>query len=279
VSVRVRISGPEDAPVAVLAGSLGSTPAMWDAVLPLLERHLRVVRYDTRGHGDGPAPPGPYTIDDLARDLLAVLDAVGARRAHLVGLSLGGLTALRVAQQAPDRVDRLVVLCSSARFAPAQQWRDRADTVRREGTAAVAERVVGRWFTPDHLAAHPAERRRWEAMVASIPAEGYAACCEALMTADLRAGLADVVAPTLAVAGEADLATPPQEPAAIARGVREGHLLVVPGAAHLACAQRPDVVGPAIVEHLLAPAGPVTLTTPTGPVTATGAASVAEGRA
>jgi len=245
------VSGPAGASVAVLAGSLGATPAMWDGVLPLLEQHLRVVRYDTRGHGAGPVPPGPYTIDDLASDLLGVLDAVGARRAHLVGLSLGGLTALRVAQRAPDRVERLVVLCTSACFAPAQQWLDRAATVRGGGgAAAIAEAVVARWFTPEHLAARPAERRYWESMVASIPAEGYAACCEALATADLRAGLADVEAPTLAVAGESDPATPPAALAAIADGVRHGRLLVVPGAAHLACAQRPDVVGAAIVEHL-----------------------------
>lgn len=247
------VGGPPGAPVAVLAGSLGSRPAMWDAVLPLLERHLRVVRYDLRGHGAAPAPPGPWTIDDLAGDLLAVLDAVGARRAHLVGLSLGGLVALRAARLAPDRVDRLVVLCTSARFAPAQQWHDRAATVRAGGTAAVAAAVVARWFTPGYLAARPDGRRSWEAMVASVPAEGYAACCEVLATADLRAGLAGVRAPTLAVAGDADPATPPAALAAIADGVPDGRLLVVPGAAHLACAQRPDVVGPAVVEHLLGP--------------------------
>ena len=252
----VHVSGREGAPVAVLTGSLGATPAMWDAVLPLLEPHLRVVRYDTRGHGaaggTGCVPPGPYTVDDLADDLVAVLDAAGARRAHLVGLSLGGLTALRVAQRDPQRVDRLVVLCTSACFAPAAPWHERAATVRERGTAAVAASVVARWFTPDHLAARPDERRAWEAMVASVPAEGYAGCCEALAAADLRAGLGDVTAPTLAVAGEGDPATPPPALAAVADGVRHGHLLVVPGAAHLACAQRPDVVGPAIVAHLLA---------------------------
>jgi len=252
--VSVQFSGREGAPVAVLAGSLGATPAMWDAVLPLLEPHLRVVRYATRGHdaAAGQVPPGPYTVDDLADDLLAALDAVGARRAHLVGLSLGGLTALRVAERDPQRVDRLVVLCTGACFAPPAPWHERAATVRERGTAAVAASVVARWFTPDHLAAHPDERRTWEAMVASVPAEGYAACCEALAAADLRAGLGDVTAPTLAVAGEGDPATPPSALAAIADGVRDGRLLVVKGAAHLACAQRPDVVGPAIVEHLLA---------------------------
>ena len=267
------VSGRAGAPVVVLAGSLGARPSMWDAVLPVLERHLRVVRYETRGHGAGPVPPGPYTVDDLAGDLLGVLDTVGARRAHLVGLSLGGLTALRVAQQAPDRVERLVVLCSSARFAPAQQWLDRAATVRDGGAAAVAEAVVGRWFTPEYLAARPGERRSWESMVASVPAEGYAACCEALADADLRAGLADVGAPTLAVAGADDPATPPAALAAIAAGVRDGRLLVVPAAAHLACAQRPDVVGPAIVDHLLGSVGSAGSTGPAGaadPVPASG---------
>jgi 3-oxoadipate enol-lactonase len=230
---------------------------MWESVLPVLERHLRVVRYDTRGHGAGPVPPGPYTLDDLAGDLLQVLDTVGAHRAHLVGLSLGGLTALRVAQRAPDRVERLVVLCTSARFAPAQQWVDRAATVRAGGAGAIARSVVGRWFTPGYFEGRPAERGYWESMVASIPAEGYAACCDALVDADVRAGLADVQAPTLAVAGEEDPSSPPAALAAIAEGVRHGRLLVVPGAAHLAVAQRPDVIGAAMVEHLVGADGVV----------------------
>ncbi|MEV6283989.1 3-oxoadipate enol-lactonase [Kribbella sp. NPDC051770] len=241
------VTGPADAPVVVLSNSLGSTTAMWDANLAGLEQHFRVVRYDTRGHGASPVPPGPYVIDDLVDDVLTLLDDLDVARAHFVGLSLGGMTGLRLAAREPDRVDRLVVLCTSAHLGPASGWYDRAKTVRTEGTAAVATAVVSRWFTPALL---PTERARSEAMVSSTPPEGYAACCEAIATMDLRPDLPTITTPTLAIAGADDPATPPPHLAAIADSVRDGRLLVVPNAAHLANAEQPAIITPAIVEHL-----------------------------
>ncbi|HEX7305904.1 3-oxoadipate enol-lactonase [Lentzea sp.] len=240
------VSGRPDGPVVVLSGSLGSTLEMWDATTPLLERHFRVVRYDTRGHGRSPVVPGPCTIDALATDLAALLDHLGVEKAHLVGLSLGGMTALRLAARDPGRVDRLVVLCTSAFLGPAAQWTDRAALVRARGTEAVAAAVVDRWFTPAHH-----DRARWEAMVAATPAEGYAACCEAIAAMDQRADLARITAPTLAIAGADDPATPPRHLGDIAASVRDGRLLVVPGAAHLANVEQPAAVTKAVVQHLL----------------------------
>jgi 3-oxoadipate enol-lactonase len=240
----------EDAPVVVLSNSLGSTLAMWDAVAPSLAEHFRVVRYDTRGHGESPVPPGPYSVDDLVDDLLALLDRLGVGRAHLVGLSLGGMTALRLAARNPERVDRLVVLCTSALLGPAQAWLDRAATVRAAGTGAVAESVVGRWYTEGYAATHPDQVAAARAMVASVPAEGYAACCEAIASMDLTADLSGITAPTLAVAGADDPATPPEHLERIAAGVKDGSLLVVPQAAHLACQEQPEAVTRALLDHL-----------------------------
>lgn len=244
------VTGVADAPVVVLSNSLGSTRAMWDAQVESLAAHFRVVRYDTRGHGDSPVPDGPYTLDDLADDLVALLDRLDVSRAHLVGLSLGGMTAMRLAARNPERVDRLVVLCTGARLEPASAWTDRAATVRADGTIAVAPAVVERWFTPGFLASNPAIRRECEQMVAQTPAEGYAACCEAIATMDLRADLPLIAAPTLAVAGADDPATPEPMLAAIAAAVPNGRLLVVPDAAHLANAEQPGVITPAIIDHL-----------------------------
>lgn len=250
VEVHHVVTGPADAPVVVLSNSLGSTYAMWDAQAEALAEHFRVVRYDTRGHGASPVPDGPYAIDDLADDVLALLDRLGVRSAHFVGLSLGGMTGMRLAARNPERVDRLVVLCTGARLDPSSAWTDRAATVRADGTGAVATAVVDRWFTPDHLEANPAVRKDCEQMVADTPAEGYAACCEVIATMDLRADLPLIAAATLAIAGADDPATPEPHLAAIAGAVRDGRLLVVPDSAHLANAQQPAVITPAIIEHL-----------------------------
>lgn len=243
---------PADAPVVVLSGSLGATHAMWDPQVPALAQHFRVVRYDTRGHGGSPVPAGPYSIDDLADDLLGLLDHLGVERAHLVGLSLGGMTALRLAARDPERVDRLVVLCTSALLGPAQGWHDRAATVRARGTGAVAEPVVERWFTAAYRRSHPDVFEAARAMVADQPPEGYASCCEAIAAMDLTADLPHITAPTLAVAGADDPATPPEHLERIAASVKDGRLLVVPHAAHLASQEQVEVVNRAVLEHLTA---------------------------
>lgn len=207
--VHAVVTGRPDGPAVVLSNSLGSTHRMWDSQVAALEERFRVVRYDTRGHGDSPVPPGPYSIDELADDVIALLDRFDIERAHLVGLSLGGMTMMRVAARNPERVDRLALLCTAAYLPPAQGWTDRAALVRADGTSAVAAAVVQRWFTPGYLAANTEARQQFEAMVAATPAEGYAACCEAISAMDQRSDLSSIIAPTLAIAGADDPATPP----------------------------------------------------------------------
>ncbi|MDA2893216.1 3-oxoadipate enol-lactonase [Mycolicibacterium sp. BiH015] len=250
VDVHAVVTGAADAPAVVLSNSLGSTHRMWDAQVPMLEQHFRVIRYDTRGHGHSPVPAGPYSIDDLADDLVALLDRLDVARAHLVGLSLGGMTVMRVARRTPERVARLAVLCTGAQLPPASAWTERAATVRAGGSAAVASAVVARWFTPDFLTAHPEAREAYERMVSSTPAEGYAGCCEAIAALDLRDDLPGITAPTLAVAGAEDPATPPAKLDQIATTIPGARMLVVDRAAHLANAEQPEAVTAALIEHL-----------------------------
>ena len=240
----------DDAPVVVLSNSLGSTYAMWDRQVAELSRSFRVVRYDTRGHGQSPVPRGPYVIDDLVHDVVALLDQLGVQRTHFVGLSLGGMTGLRLAALYPERVDRLAVLCTSALLGPSQAWHDRAATVREQGTAAVAEAVVARWYTPSFAVSEPARVLAARQMVAATPAEGYASCCEVIATMDLTQDLAQISAPMLAIAGAQDPATPPYHLERIASGVSDGRLLVLPEAAHLANDEQPQAVTTALLEHL-----------------------------
>lgn len=250
VDVHHVVTGPEGAPVVVLSNSLGSTMSMWDAQAEALAEHFRVVRYDTRGHGGSPVPQGPYDIDDLVDDVVALLDRLEVRAASFVGLSLGGMTGMRLAAREPERVDRLVVLCTGAKLEPASAWHDRAATVREHGSEAVADAVVQRWFTAPYLESHPDVRAECEATVAATPAEGYASCCEVIAEMDLRDDLQTISAATLAIAGADDPATPPPHLEAIASAVQDGRLLVVPQSAHLANAEQPATVTPAILDHL-----------------------------
>ncbi len=254
VEVRHELSGRSDGPVVLLSNSLGSTTAMWDRTVPALEPHFRVLRYDTRGHGGSPVPAGPYDIDDLVDDAVALLGRLGLERVHVVGLSLGGMTAMHLAARHPDRVDRLALLCTGPLLEPLEGWHDRAATVRAGGTSAVAAPVVARWYTDAFRARQPERVAAAEAMVAATPAEGYAACCEVIGTMDLRSELPSITAPTLALAGADDVATPPWQLQLIADSVSDGRLLVVPEAAHLANDEQPDAVNAALLDHLGVPA-------------------------
>lgn len=247
--------GPRDAPAVVLSNSLGATRAMWDAQVPALAERFRVITYDTRGHGDSPVPDGPYAIDDLVDDLVALLDRLGIERAHVAGLSLGGMTGMRLAAREPARVDRLVLLCTSALLGPRQNWLDRAQTARTEGTAALAPVVVGRWFTPEFATAEPATVARMQAMIAGQPDEGYASCCEAIADMDLLDDLPTIGAPTLVISGWQDPATPPEHQQRIVDGIPDAELLTVSPAAHLANVEQPLEVTGALLGHFDAAGG------------------------
>ncbi|GAB3465562.1 3-oxoadipate enol-lactonase [Streptomonospora sediminis] len=233
VDVHHTAEGPPDAPLLVLSGSLGSTLEMWRPQVGALADRFRVVCYDTRGHGRSPVPPGPYSLAELGGDVLRLLDRLGAERAHFAGLSLGGMTGMWLAAHAPDRIGRLALLCTAPKMAP-EGWKQRAATVREQGTGAVAASVVERWFTPAYAEREPATAADMRRMVAGTPAEGYAGCCTAIEHMDLRPDLAHISAPTLVAAGSQDPATPPAEAERIAAAVPGARLHVLDGGAHLA---------------------------------------------
>lgn len=244
-------SGPPDAPALLLGGSLGTTLEMWDPQVEPLARDHRLIRLDHRGHGASPVPPAPYTIADLGGDVLALFDRLGVERASWCGLSLGGMVGMWLAAHAPERIDRLAVLCTSAHLPQSSIWHDRARTVREaRSVAPLADAVLSRWLTPSYADAHPEEVARMRAMLEAAPPEGYAACCEAIAGMDLRADLRRIAAPTLVVAGAEDPSTPPEHGRAIADGVQDGRLVVLPDAAHLASVERPGEVARLVAEHL-----------------------------
>jgi 3-oxoadipate enol-lactonase len=237
VEVHHRIDG--DGSPLLMLNSLGSDLSMWDPQIPALTGRA-VIRYDTRGHGRSPAPDGRYTMDELGADALALLDRLGVERADLVGLSLGGMTAMWLAAHTPERVGRMVLFCTTAHFPPKSMWADRAELVRAEGVGVVAEAAVSRWVTPGWAAAHPETMATLVAMVAATPAAGYAGACAAIGDMDLRADLARITAPTLVVSGADDAATPPARGQEIADGIAGARFEVLPDAAHLASFQQAD---------------------------------------
>jgi 3-oxoadipate enol-lactonase len=227
---------------------------MWQPQVEALGAHARVVRFDHRGHGASPVPPGPYTVDDLGQDVLALLDHLGVERAHYVGLSLGAMVGMWLAARASERIDRLALLCCGPYLPPVAGWFERAAAVRAGGIAAVADPVFARWFTADFAGAEPYRR-----MLLATPVEGYAGCCEAIGAMDLRPLLGQIHAATLVIAGAADPAAPPEMGAHIAATVRSGRLVVVPGAAHLANVEQPGIVNQHLVEHLFSEGGGVSV--------------------
>jgi 3-oxoadipate enol-lactonase len=248
VEVSYTVDGAADAPVVVLSNSLGAARGMWDPQVPALAERYRVVTYDTRGHGESPAPAGPYTLDDLVDDLVALLDELDAPKAHIAGLSLGGMTAMRLAAREPGRVDRLAVLCTSATPNP-QPFLDRAAAVRSGGTAPLAPAIASRWVTPPFAAEHPELVARLEAMIAGSDDEGYAACAEVVAAVDLRDDLGRITAPTLVISGAEDPALPPDHQRLIAEGIRGAQLLTVSPGAHLANLERTREITDALLTH------------------------------
>jgi 3-oxoadipate enol-lactonase len=244
------LEGPEDAPILVLSNSLGTAMEMWDAQAPALRERFRLLRYDTRGHGGSPAPPGPYEIGDLGRDVIHLLDRLGIERASFCGLSVGGMTGMWLAAEAPERVERLVLLCTSALLGPKSVWDGRIATATERGMAALVDGVIERWFTPAFRAENPEVVGKMARTLRETDPGGYAGCCAAIRDMDLRDRLPSVEASTLVVSGAEDPATPPEHGGLIADAIPGARFEVVPDAAHIANVEQPEKITQLILTHL-----------------------------
>ena len=219
-----------EGPPLVLSASLGTTHALWDPNVSALAARYRVVRYDHPGHGA--APPGPRTIEGLAREALSLLDELGLERVTFCGLSLGGMVGMWLGAHAPERLGRLVLCCTAPRLPPAEQWLSRAATVRERGLEAIADVVVGRWFTPRFIG----DRERWRTMLLATPPEGYARACEAIAAMDLRPELRASKVPTTVILGRYDPVVDDETKSLLA----EAGAVVELDAAHLANVEQPE---------------------------------------
>ena len=236
------VSGRKDAPALLLLNSLGATQAMWDLQMPLLEPHHQVIRCDTRGHGKSPTLSSPYTFDDITADVLGVLDSHDIKTASVMGLSLGGMTALGLGLTAPNRIERIVCCAARADAPPPfiQNWHNRLAMLEDGGIEAVWNGTVGMWLGPETRTSHPEREAALRESFLETTEEGYRGCTHALMGLDYLRHLGEMTVPTLFVAGAEDAAAPPDAMLAIAQACPGSEYSVVPGAKHIVNIDRPS---------------------------------------
>jgi 3-oxoadipate enol-lactonase len=209
--IHYAVEGRSEAAVLVLSNSLGANYSMWDPQVAEFLKSLRVVRNDTRGHGQSSVTPGPYSIEQLGKDVLGLADALGLNRFHFCGLSMGGMIGMWLAANAPERVNKLVLCNTAAKIGTAEGWNARIEAIRKDGMKAVAAAVVERWFTPAFRGKTPATVANTQKMLEETNPEGYAACCAAVRDFDFRQQLGEIRKATLVIAGKHDPATPPAD--------------------------------------------------------------------
>jgi 3-oxoadipate enol-lactonase len=249
-----QLDGPIDAPVLVLSNSLGTDLNMWDTQVPAFAEHFRVLRFDTRGHGQSLVTEGPYSIEQLGRDVIALLDALDIPLAHFCGLSMGGLIGQWLGIHAGDRLQRLVVCNTAAKIGTSDVWNPRIEMVLRDGAAAMValrDASIARWFTADFAAANPQQAKRITDMLAATSPQGYAANCAAVRDADFSEQLSAIHVPTLVIAGTEDAVTPPAGSHFIQRQV-QGAEYAEFYAAHLSNVQAGAAFSDRVIQFLLA---------------------------
>lgn len=251
MSLHAVFDGSPTASPLVLGPSLGTTTDMWQPQIAGLAERFRVVRFDHPGHGGSPTEPAPHTIADLGGRVLSLLDDASIGRVSYVGLSLGGMVGMWLAAHAPERIDRLALLCTSARLGPPEYWHQRAEAVTAQGMDAVVDAVPLRWFTASFRSGHPQVYERYRDMLRGMKPDGYAACCEVIAAMDLRADLGRIQADTLVIAGADDEAIPVTHAATIAEAIPRSRLVVVADAAHLANVEQPAQITELLLDHLL----------------------------
>ncbi|RKH33721.1 3-oxoadipate enol-lactonase [Corallococcus praedator] len=250
VRIAYRFDGALQKPVLLLSNSIGTNLRMWDAQVPALTEHFRLLRYDARGHGASGVPTGPYSLDRLGRDVVELLDASGLQRVHVLGLSLGGFVAQWLGIHAPERVDRLVLANTAAYLGPAQQWdRAIAELLAAPDMRATAEMFLRNWFPAAMLEANDKVVEPFRRTLLATRREGVAGSWAAVRDADLRRTLTLIRNPTLVIAGEHDTVTSARHGEEIASAIPGARLEVLP-AVHLSNVERPAEFLKAVVGFL-----------------------------
>ena len=249
VTLRYDLTGNPAGEVLVLSTSLGAHLEMWDPQIEALGATHRILRYDMRGHGQSSTPPGPYTIEQLGRDLIVLLDALHLKTVSLCGLSIGGVIGQWLALNAPNRLRRLILSNTAAKIGSAKIWNERIATVQTQGMAPLASASLPRWFTPAFRATDAPIIARMQQMLLTDDPSGYIATCAALRDIDLRDQIAAIQTPTLILAGEHDPVTTVSDAEYLHSRIAGSRLQILP-AAHISNAEQPQLFNQAVLEFL-----------------------------
>ncbi|MBB3458332.1 3-oxoadipate enol-lactonase [Rhizobium sp. BK313] len=243
------LTGPEGAPVVLLANGLAADSTMWDPQMEAFASTYRLLRYDMRGHGESEGTPGDYSLSLLADDVVALLDALSLERVHLVGCSLGAMVGQFMGVHHSSRLKSLT-LCATSSEAPKSTWESRVAAVRKHGVPPQIEATIDRWFTPAFRDAHPETMNRMREMVLRTTQDGYAGCAAAIRDMTLSSIIAAIELPTLVVAGEHDLSTPLPTLERIADTIPGAVLVTVADAAHMPTIEQPEECNRVIMDFL-----------------------------
>jgi 3-oxoadipate enol-lactonase len=245
-----QVLGNPEGPTLVFSNSLGSDLRIWQEVVPAFLDGYRVILYDKRGHGLSDAPPAPYSIDDHVDDLLALLDHLDVEGAAIVGLSVGGMIAQRMAVRAPHRVLALALCCTAAKIGTAESWAERIAAVERAGISSIAEGVLERWFTPPFRQTRSDDCAGWRNMLVRTPVQGYTGTCAGIRDTDLTADAGRIKAPTLCVAGDHDGSTPADLVRHTASLIPGARFELIDEAGHIPSVEQPAALAKLIDRHL-----------------------------
>jgi 3-oxoadipate enol-lactonase len=248
--IHVQVEGREGAPALMLSNSLGTDLSMWEDQMPAFTEHFRVIRYDRRGHGRSGVPQGPYSMERLGRDVVALLDALGIEKTNWCGLSMGGMVGQWLGAYAPNRVEKLVLSNTNAYYADKGPWNGRIKFVREKGLDALVDANMQRWFTEGFRARAPETMARMKAMFTATKLPGYIGCCEAVRDMDFRASNPRITAPVLVIVGSQDAATPPSAGEAIRDQIKGAKLASVE-AAHISNMEQPKAYAETVLDFLL----------------------------
>ena len=247
-----KVEGKEGAPWVVFSNSLMTNLTMWDDQAAALAPNFRTLRYDQRGHGGTDAPSGPYSFDMLVADAIGLFDALHIKRAHFVGLSMGGMTAVALAEQHPDRLDRIVPCDCGPASTPqsAQQWAERIELARAKGMESLVEPTVGRWCPPEFLSAHKNRADKLRQMIRTTPLNGFIGCASALSNFDLRPGLSGITTKAQFICGTKDATFPGTR--ALNAAVAGSTMVEMEGAGHISNVEKPEAFTKALKSFLAA---------------------------
>lgn len=248
--IHYELSGPPGAQTLILSNSLGSNFSMWDLQVSALARHFFVLRYDTRGHGQSSIPAGPYTIEHLAHDVLALMDYLHFGRAHFCGLSMGGSTGMWLGVHAPQRFHKLVLSNTAAKIGTPEVWNPRMEAVRNGGLKAISSGVISRWLSESFRIKFTEVAAKTLRMLESTDPKGYLANCAAIRDFDAREAVSSISLPTLVIAGTHDVSTTPSDGRYLAQNI-PGARYVELDAAHLSNIEQSELFTSEVAKFLL----------------------------